>query len=132
MKTIGNNDIFYETNNYLNIHVNSNKMENNNLPLIQSSYFNNLSNKNILNYKPDINNLKNNIINNDINETEKNNNEKRVIRCESYKSSLLKENKEPNQLNEIKSYEKNNSAFKINNRQNIPVRLKYSKNNKYT
>ena len=75
-----------------------------------------------------INNLKNNIINNDINETEKNNNEKRVIRCESYKSSLLKENKEPNQFNEIKSYEKNNSAFKINNRQNIPVRLKYSKN----
>ena len=63
LKTIGNNDNFYETNNYLNIHVNSNKMENNNLPLIQSSYFNNLSNKNILNYKPDINNLKNNIIN---------------------------------------------------------------------
>ena len=75
-----------------------------------------------------INNLKNNNINNNINEIEKNN-EKKVIRCESYKSSLLKENKEPNQINEVKSYEKNNSAFKINNRKNIPVRLKYSKNN---
>ena len=83
-------------------------------------------------YAIKINNLKNNInINNKIKEEEKNI-DKKVVRCESYKSSILKENKDINKINEetnkLKNYEKNNSAFKINSRKNIPVRLKYSKN----
>ena len=41
----------------------------------------------------------------------------------------MKLEKERQDKIERESYEKNNSAFKINNRKNIPVRLKYSKNN---
>ena len=81
-----------------------------------------------------IKNLKNNV-NNFIKEEEKNlkDLDKKVSRCESYKSNLLKENNnDSNKIideDKIKNYEKNNSAFKINVRKNIPVRLKYSKNN---
>ena len=81
-----------------------------------------------------INNLKSNP-NNFIKEEEKNikDSDKKVSRCESYKSSLLKENTDSNKIineeNKLFNYEKNNSAFKINARKNIPVRLKYSKNN---
>ena len=63
LKTFGNNDYFYDTNNYLNININNKRIENNNLPLIQSSYYNNLSNKNMFNSKNDVNDIKNNIIN---------------------------------------------------------------------
>ena len=66
IKTLGNNDNENsdDTNNYLSIIINNKKQEsNNNLPLIQSSYFNNLSNKNMFDKnKNDINNIKNNII----------------------------------------------------------------------
>ena len=81
-------------------------------------------------YAIKINNLKNNInINNNIKEEEEKNIDKKVLRCESYKSSLLKDNKEINKINEeANKFEKNYSAFKINSRKNIPVRIKYSKN----
>ena len=86
-------------------------------------------------YGNKINNSNN--INNIQNKNEEKSNDKRVLRCESYKSSLLKEKNENNKINDIiiedanklKNYEKNNSAFKINYRKNIPVRLRYNDNN---
>ena len=63
LKTLENNDNFYGTNNYLNININNKRLENNNLPLIQSSYYNNMSNKNMFNSKNYVNDIKNNIIN---------------------------------------------------------------------
>ena len=84
-----------------------------------------------------------NIINNSNNlqynkKDEEQNINKKVLRSESYKSSLVKEKNEMiknddigNENSKTKNYEKNNSAFKINLKKNIPVRLKYSnKNNK--
>jgi len=64
LKTLGNNENLDDSYNYLNIKINHKKQEsNNNLPLIQSSYFNNLSNKNMFDKnKNDINNIKSNII----------------------------------------------------------------------
>ena len=68
---------------------------------------------------------------------EEKNNEKKILRCESYKSSIIKENLERNKIikinNEaenIKNFEKNNSALKVNNRGNVPIRIKYNKNKK--
>ena len=76
-------------------------------------------------YSNKLNNLKNNYI------KEEEKNDKKVFRCESYKSNILKENNAPNKEEEkIKLNEKNNSAFKISNRNNIPVRLKYNSKNK--
>ena len=82
-------------------------------------------------YSNKINNLKNSCVK----EEEKNIDKKVVLRCESYKSSLIKENIDSNNLmnndeEKIKINEKNNSAFKINSRKNIPVRLKYGSKNK--
>ena len=63
IKTIGNNDSLSESKHYLNMHINYKNLENNNqnLPLIQSSYFNNVSNKNTL--ERGKNNIKKNILN---------------------------------------------------------------------
>ena len=60
LKTLENNDIFYDN---LNININAKNIEKNNLPLIQSSYYNNLSNKNMFNTNKELNDIKNSIIN---------------------------------------------------------------------
>ena len=83
-----------------------------------------------LRFSNKINNLKNACI-----KEEEKNIDKKILRCESYKSSILKENNDANNLmnneeEKIKVNEKNNSAFKINYRKNIPVRLKYNSKNK--
>ena len=67
LKTLGNNDNLNDSNNsnnYLSININHKKQDNiNNLPLIQSSYYNNLSNKNVFEKNNnDINYNKNSII----------------------------------------------------------------------
>jgi hypothetical protein len=69
LNTIGNNDNLHDSNNYLSIVINNNskikKMKiNNNLPLIQSSYLNNITNKNMFDNNNIVkNDIKNNIIN---------------------------------------------------------------------
>ena len=73
LNTIGNNDNLYDSNNYLSLFINNNnninnsknkKIKiNNNLPLIQSSYFNNISNKNVFDNNINNNDIQNNIDN---------------------------------------------------------------------
>ena len=80
-------------------------------------------------YSNKIKDLKNSCV-----KEEEKNLDKKILRCESYKANLLKENNDANNLmnndeEKIKVNEKNNSAFKINSRKNIPVRLKYSNKN---
>jgi len=82
-------------------------------------------------------NSKKNILNNNLYIQEKeNNDEKKVIRCGSYKSNLLKDNNEENKNINIennqdkerdinKNKEQNISTFVVKNRNNIPFRLKY-------
>jgi len=82
-------------------------------------------------------NSKKNILNNNLYIQEKENNvEKKVIRCGSYKSNLLKDNNEENKNINIennqdkerdinKNKEQNISTFVVKNRNNIPFRLKY-------
>ena len=55
LKTLSNNDNLNNSNNYLNTHILNKRIENNNLPLIQSSYFNNLSNNNMIRKQTEIN-----------------------------------------------------------------------------
>ena len=56
LKTLSNNDNLNNSNNYLNTHILNKRIDNNNLPLIQSSYFNNISNNNMVKKQNEINN----------------------------------------------------------------------------
>ncbi len=60
IKLLINNDNNIDSKNYLSLHIINKKAENKNLPLIQSSYFNNLSNNNVFGRKI---NVYNNTIN---------------------------------------------------------------------
>ena len=69
LNTIGNKDILLESNNYLSLYINNKNSKNkklkinNNLPLIQSPYYNNISNKNLFDNNTNNNEIKNNIDN---------------------------------------------------------------------
>ena len=70
LNTIGNNENLYDSHNLLSLYINNNNNSknkkikiNNNLPLIQSSYFNNISNKNLFDNNINKNNINNNIDN---------------------------------------------------------------------
>ena len=63
LKTLGNNESLIESNNYLNLRIKYKNSDNNNhnLPLIQSTYFCGLPNKNMI--EKENNNIKKNILN---------------------------------------------------------------------
>ena len=82
-------------------------------------------------------NSKKNILNNLYIQEKENNNAKKVIRCGSYKSNLLKDNNEDNKNINIennqdkerdinKNKEQNIPTFAVKNRNNVPFRLKYN------
>jgi hypothetical protein len=60
LKLIVNNENYNDSKNYLSLHIINKKTDGNNLPLIQSSYFNNVSNKNMLGKKINVYNSINN------------------------------------------------------------------------
>ena len=63
IKTLGYNDNYDDSNNYMSLHIINKKIDNNNLPLIQSSYFNNLSNNIMVGKRNDNNNKTGNLDN---------------------------------------------------------------------